>query len=114
MTKIKIFYFVAMILGTILPWIPFWTFLIDASFSPLSVIQALYVNGASSGLSNDFFISCVVFGVFVLIDARRLNLKYWWFVIPSAPLIGLSMAFPAYLLIREHQLPNSDTECGEG
>ena len=106
MTKTKLFYLITTVVGTILPWIPFFPFVIEKSFSPYSIIQALYANGASSGLSNDFFLSCVVFWVFVIIDAKQLNLKYWWFVIPSAPLIGLSMAFPAYLFIREHQKPN--------
>jgi len=107
MTNIKTFYLIAAVVGTVLPWIPFWPFLVEESFSPYSVIQALYANGASSGLTNDFFISCLVFSVFVVIDARRLNIQSWWFVIPAAPLIGLSMAFPAYLFIREHQRPNS-------
>ena len=103
MTKIKLFYLFATVVGTVLPWIPFWPFLVENSFSPHSIIQALYANGASSGLTNDFFISCFVFWVFVFVDAKRLKLKSWWFVIPSAPLIGLSMALPAYLFIREHQ-----------
>ncbi|MEM9815468.1 MAG: DUF2834 domain-containing protein, partial [Cyanobacteria bacterium P01_D01_bin.6] len=106
MTKIKLIYLIATVVGTILLWIPFLPFVIEKSFSPYSIIQALYVNGASSGLSNDFFLSCMVFWVFVIVDAKQLNLKYWWLVIPSAPLIGLSMAFPAYLFIREHQQPN--------
>ena len=105
MTKTKAFYLIATVAGTILPWIPFWPFVMEKSFSPYSIIQALYANGASSGLSNDFFISCVVFWVFVIVDAKQLRLKYWWFVIPSAPFIGLSMALPAYLFIREHQQP---------
>ena len=108
MTKIKAFYLIATVAGAILPWIPFLPFMIEKSFSPNSIIQALYANGASSGLSNDFFISCLVFWVFVIVDAKQLNLKYWWFVIPSAPLIGLSMAFPTYLFIREHQQSNKN------
>lgn len=107
MTKIKMFYLMAMVVGTILPWIPFLPFVSEVAFSPYSILQALYANGASSGLSNDFFITCVVFWVFVFVDAKRLNLHSWWFVVPAAPLIGLSMAFPAYLLIREHQMPDS-------
>jgi len=103
MSNIKIFYLIATIVGTILPWIPFFPFIIDNECSPISIIQALYVNGATSGLSNDFFLSCIVFWIFVIIDARHLKLKNWWFVLPTAPFIGLSMAFPAYLFLREHQ-----------
>ena len=107
MANVKMFYLIAAIVGTVLPWIPFWPFLVQESFSPYSVIQALYANGAASGLTNDFFISCVVFWVFVFTDAKRLSLRSWWFVMPAAPLIGLSMALPTYLFIREHQRPNN-------
>ena len=103
MKKIKLFYLIAAIIGTILPWFPFFPFLIENNFYPNSILKALYINGATSGLSNDFFISCVVFAVFVISDAKSIKTKIWWMLIPAAPLIGLSMAFPAYLYIRSTQ-----------
>ena len=48
--------------------------------------------------------------VFVCVDARSSGVKRWWFVVPAAPLVGLSMAMPTYLLLREcqrHHSPDS-------
>ncbi|MEM8640724.1 MAG: DUF2834 domain-containing protein [Cyanobacteria bacterium P01_G01_bin.54] len=101
MNIIKFFYLIAAILGTVIPWTPFLPFLIEYNFSPNSILDALYTDGATSGLSNDFFISCVVFAIFVIRDSKSLNIKYAWILIPAAPLIGLSMALPTYLLMRE-------------
>ncbi len=101
MTKVQIFYLVAAIVGTVLPWMDFLPFCQGVGFSPPEILRALYTNGATSGLSNDFFITCVVLWVFAYIDSRQSGVKRWWFVIPAAPLIGLSMALPAYLFLRE-------------
>lgn len=97
----RIFYLVAAIVGTVLPWASFLPFLLDNGIWPGTILTALYVNGATTGLSTDFFLTCGVFWVFVIRDATRLGLRGWWFTLPAAPLIGLSMAVPAYLFIRE-------------
>jgi len=97
----KIVYLLAACIGTILPWLTFFPFLVENGVYPQTILTALYANGASSGLATDFFITCVVFWVFVVRDAKATGLRGWWFVIPAAPLVGLSMALPTYLYLRE-------------
>ena len=99
----KIVYLLAACIGTILPWLTFFPFLAENGVYPQTILTALYANGASSGLATDFFITCVVFWVFVVRDAKATGLRGWWFVIPAAPLVGLSMALPTYLYLRELQ-----------
>ncbi|MEM9291789.1 MAG: DUF2834 domain-containing protein [Acidobacteriota bacterium] len=97
----KTVYLLAACVGAILPWWTFFPFLVENGVYPQTILTALYANGASSGLATDFFISCVVFWIFVVRDAKSIGLRGWWFVLPAAPLIGLSMAFPTYLYLRE-------------
>ncbi len=95
------FYLLAAIVGTVLPWVSFLPFLVENGLWPVTILTALYVNGATAGLSTDFFLTCGVFWIFAIREARLAGLKGWLFVIPAAPLIGLSMALPAFLYLRE-------------
>ncbi|CAN5329044.1 hypothetical protein BH10PSE1_BH10PSE1_01820 [soil metagenome] len=50
-------------------------------------------------------ISWVVFMVWVVFDARRIGLGYrWGFGFVALSYIGVSMAFPFYLIVRERFL----------
>ena len=98
------FYLWAAIIGTILPWISFGPFLADNGLNPFRILSALYVNGASAGLSTDFFITVFVFWVFVIVDARREGIRNYWPLLPAALFIGLSMAIPSYLYLRERKV----------
>lgn len=97
----RTFYLIAAVVGTVLPWSTFLPFLVDHGIHPVTILSALYVNGAAAGLTTDFFLTCFIFAVFVWRDARENRVAGWWAVIPAAPLIGLSMAVPVYLFLRE-------------
>lgn len=79
------FYLLAAIVGTVLPWVGFLPFLVENSPWPETILTALYANGATAGLSTDFFLTCGVFWIFVIREARQIGLKGWFFVLPSAP-----------------------------
>ena len=90
--------------GTIIPWVPFAPFLAEAGVSPVTILAALYVNGATAGITNDFFICCLVFWVFMARDSKSHGVRAWWLLIPATLLVGLSMALPTYLYLRERRL----------
>jgi hypothetical protein len=65
--------------------------------------------GTAAFLSIDMAIAWLVFMVWVVFDAKRIGLGYkwgWFFVLLSY--IGVSMAFPFYLVTRERHLAKGD------
>lgn len=67
--------------------------------------DAIAAGGTAAFLSIDMAVAWLVFMVWVVFDARRIGLGYkvgWLFVALSY--IGVSMAFPVYLVTRERFL----------
>src|SRR6516165_5229381 len=71
--------------------------------------DAIKAGGTAAFLSIDMAIAWLVFMVWVVFDAKRIGLGYkwgWFFVLLSY--IGVSMAFPFYLVTRERHLAKGD------
>lgn len=67
--------------------------------------DAIDAGGTAAFLSLDMLIAWVVFMVWVVFDAKRIGLGYKWGVFFIAlSYIGVSMAFPVYLVTRERYL----------
>lgn len=67
--------------------------------------DAMAPGGTAAFLSIDMAIAWIVFMVWVVFDAKRIGLGYkwgWFFLVLSY--IGVSMAFPVYLVTRERFL----------
>ncbi|WP_290866590.1 DUF2834 domain-containing protein [Aquabacterium sp.] len=64
--------------------------------------DAINAGGTAAFLSIDMAIAWVVFMVWVVIDAQRIGMgiKWGWFFV-GLSYIGVSMAFPIYLVTRE-------------
>lgn len=103
----KQFYLIAAIVGTVLPWLFFGTFFALNGFNIPLFLAGLFNNGAAAGFSTDVLLSIVVFWVWSLTDARKHAIQAWWLVIPTSCLVGLSLALPLYLYIREGKLSAS-------
>lgn len=95
------FYAISAVIGTIVPWAFFGSYLTEVGPDPLAFLAALFANGAAGGFSADVLISLIVFWVWSWRDAQALDLANWWLVIPSGCLVGLSLALPLYLWLRE-------------
>lgn len=96
----RLFYLVAAIIGTIVPWYFFAVFFMNNGFDIPLFISSLFANGAAAGFVMDVLISLVVFWVWSFADAKTNNVKHWWLVLPASFLVGLSLAFPMYLYMR--------------
>ncbi|MEM7034676.1 MAG: DUF2834 domain-containing protein [Chloroflexota bacterium] len=109
MTIAKSFYLICAILGTIIPWLLFANFFAHEGFNIPLFLQSLFVNGAAGGFSADVLISMVVFWVWSYVDAKQHQIRHWWVVLLTGCTVGLSLALPLYLYLKESKL-QTDTK----
>lgn len=100
---IQTFYLAMAVIGTVVPWIFFGTFFGKNGLNIPLFLGSLFANGPSGGFSADVLISLLVFWVWSWRDAARKQIKAWWLVLPASFLVGLSLALPLYLFMRERQ-----------
>ena len=98
---VRTFYLAMAVIGTVIPWLFFGSFFtLHGPDIPL-FLQSLFVNGAAGGFSADVLISILVFWVWSGRDAAKANVARWWLVLPAGFFVGLSLALPLYLYLRE-------------
>jgi hypothetical protein len=67
--------------------------------------DAINAGGTAAFLSIDMAVAWLVFMVWVVFDAKRIGLGYkWGWIFVALSYIGVSMAFPVYLVTRERYL----------
>lgn len=98
---VRTFYLAAAVIGTIVPWLLFGTFFAQHGPDIPLFLQSLFANGAAGGFSADVLISIAIFWVWSWRDAARHDVACWWMVLPASFFVGLSLALPLYLYLRE-------------
>lgn len=97
----KRFYLVMAVVGTVVPWVFFAQFLAAEGLDLPLFAQSLFINGAAGGFSADLLITALVFWVWAYGDARKNGVTRWWVIVPTTMTVGLSLALPLYLWLRE-------------
>lgn len=97
---LKRFYLTMAIVGTVIPWLFFTSFIATEGVDLSLFITSLFVNGAAGGFSADILISATVFWVWSYHDAQQNNIQRWWIVVPGTLFVGLSLALPLYFYMR--------------
>lgn len=59
---------------------------------------------AVSSATTDLFIVATVASVFIFIEGRRLNIKYWWLYILGSFITAIAFTFPLFLANRQRKL----------
>lgn len=98
----KRIYLILAVIGAILPYFFYLSFMGDQGMALSGFIAATLVNDATTGLTMDLLISAVVFWIFLFHD--RPGPSPWPFIALTL-LIGLSCALPAYLYARTPREP---------
>ncbi|MEC9342683.1 MAG: DUF2834 domain-containing protein [Pseudomonadota bacterium] len=89
------------IVGTVVPWMFFSRFIGENGLDLVGFVAQPFAANASAGFAADLIISAIVFLVWSSADARQRRVRNWWITIPAVALVGLSLALPLYLLMRE-------------
>jgi len=100
----QIAYLTLCILGTALPLAQFIPFLVEHGLNLSLFGQQLFANRISSFFGTDLIITSIVLWVFIGWEGTRLKMNYLWVYVASNLLVGVSLALPLFLFMRQRQL----------
>lgn len=72
-------------------------------------LQALYANPASASFVNDVTLYVVAGFIFMIVEGRRLKLRYVWVYLVLSALVAVSVMFPLFLIARQFALARQRT-----
>lgn len=100
----KSVYPVFALVGTVVPWYFFQSFFAHSGVDIPLFAVSLFANGAAGGFAADVLISILVFLYWVWRDGREKQVAHRWLVVPAVCAVGLSLALPLYLYLRERAI----------
>ena len=92
------------IVGTILPYYYLISFLIEHGVDFDLVLDHLFRVPLSAFAWMDVVVSSLVLWIFVFAEGRRLGMKNLWVYIACNLAVGVSLALPLFLFVREGRL----------
>jgi Terpene cyclase DEP1 len=109
MMKLKTLYLILCVIGAVLPY---WQFVPWVSRNGLNAslfLHQLFANRISSFFGMDVLVSAAVLLVFVRSESSRLRIAGRWLPILALLLVGVSLAFPMFLYMRERDLEKTES-----
>jgi predicted exporter len=97
----KTIYLALCVLGTALPVSQLIPFLRDHGLDLQLMVAQLFANPISSFFGLDVIVTSVVLWVFVALEGRRAGVRHLWAPIAASLLVGVSLALPLFLYLRE-------------
>lgn len=100
----KNLYLVLSLIGLVLPYWFLFNFLKSNGLNVALLIEQLFANSISTFFAVDLIISIIVFWVYMISEAIKLQMKNWWLYIFASLTVGLSFALPLFLYFRERKM----------
>lgn len=103
----KIVYWILCVLGTLLPLAQFLPWLAEHGLNIPLMVQQIAISLLSAVAWLDVLVFAIVLIVFICIESQRLNMRRAWLALFGLG-VGISLALPLFLLMREHHLANRE------
>ena len=97
------------VLGTVLPYSQFVPFLQEHGLQLRLIVQQLFANRISAFFGLDVIVASVVVWIFVVVEGRRSDVPRRWLPLAAVLTVGVSLALPLFLYLREVRLEISET-----
>lgn len=94
-------YLALCVLGAIIPIAVFVPFALENGPDMGLFVKEMFATRVASFLSADLLLSSLALWVFLFFEIRTRRIKYWWLAILANFLVGLSLALPLFLWLRE-------------
>lgn len=100
----KWLYLLLCIAGTLLPLSLFGPWVLDHGLAITLLIGQAFATPVAGFAWMDVLVSAVVVLVFVVVEGRRLQMRFLWLPFLAMFTVGVSLALPLFLLMREFAL----------
>ena len=97
-------YLVCAILGTVLPLSQLFPFLAQHGLDLPLLFKQLFANHVSAFFGLDVIVSSIVVWLLVFSEGRRRGMKNLWLYVVCNLAVGVSLALPLFLFVRERKL----------
>jgi hypothetical protein len=97
----KLIYIPLCILGTILPYAFFVRFLAQNGLNIPLFAREMFATPMAAFFSADVLVSSLALWAFIYFETRKRAVKFWWLAILANLTVGVSLALPLFLLLRE-------------
>ena len=106
-------YLILAILGAVLPWQASLEFMEAASGSGFDLqrfIADANINPAARSLSRDLLIGASAITIWIVAEAKRLQVKRWWLALIACFSISFACGAPLFLFLREGRIKELEQE----
>ena len=97
----KTVYITLCVLGTIIPYAFFVPFLMENGLDLPLFAQEMFATQVASFFSADVLVSSLALWAFIFYEVRQRPVSNWWLAILANLAVGVSLALPLFLLLRE-------------
>jgi len=105
--KPKNVYLLLCVLGLAIPYSQFVPWLHENGMNLALLVRQLFANRISAFFGLDVLVSSAVLLVFMRVEGRRLYARFRWLPIAALCAVGVSLALPLFLYLRERALEES-------
>jgi len=102
-------YLMLCVLGAVIPYSQFIPWIMENGFQLGLLIRQLFANRISAFFGLDVLVSSVVLLTFMRVEGRQLRMRLRWLPIAGLCAVGVSLALPLFLYLRERTLEGSKT-----
>ena len=108
--KAKAIYLVLCFVGALLPYWQFVPWVVEHGINLPLFVRELFVNRISAFFGMDVLVSAVVLVTFVRIESVRLSIRRRWLPLLALLMVGVSLALPLFLYMRERSLEQASAQ----
>ena len=101
------------VLGAAIPYSQFVPWVMENGVHVDLLVRQLFANRISAFFGLDVLVSSAVLLVFIRVEGRLLRLRFRWLPIVGLCAVGVSLALPLFLYLRERALEGSGGEIKE-
>jgi hypothetical protein len=105
-TALVVAYGLLSLLGLIIPWYFNLKYMVieGQTFTVQAFLAAGFTNTLASSLTSDFFIGSTAVLVWMMVEAKRIGMRFRWAYLVMTFAIAFAFACPLFLMMRELHL----------